>query len=186
MNCCTASTPTVPPTHAHSPPERTMSRCRTHRRPPRPVCASGYPPTPRPAGLRCAASKSASAAGSPTSPATCPTTKPSHCAGYATAAPRAPGASAIYRARPRRVPRQRPTLRTYRGHPRRSTRLRLRPLPQRPHRLATRNADELTGRTTSTTAVDRCWACLRTGRPARDHRDLCGVTRTPRCPRPLA
>ena len=51
---------------------------------------------------------------------------------------------------PRRLPRQRPTHRTHRRKPRRSPRLRLLPLPQRPHRLGARTStEELAGRTTS-------------------------------------
>jgi hypothetical protein len=49
-----------------------------------------------------------------------------------------------------RLRRLRPTQRTARRQPRRRPRLRLRPVPQRPHRLATGyNTDEPTGRTTS-------------------------------------
>ena len=49
---------------------------------------------------------------------------------------------------PRRVRRQLPAHRTHRRKPRTSPRLRLRALPQRPHRLAGPNTGELTGRTT--------------------------------------
>lgn len=66
---------------------------------------------------------------------------------------------------PRRLPGQPPAHRSARRHPPRSPRLRLRALPQRPHRLDTQYTDVTPGRTTSPRRAGRATgAAPRAGR----------------------
>jgi hypothetical protein len=125
-----------------------MAAWPSHRSRSRPRCASGWPPGEPSAGPSSPASPSATTGSSPTSPGTSPTALPLmrlRDAGSAST-----WGFAIYRASHDDY--EKSVLPS--GHPARhtpgSTRLHLRPLPRRHHRLARpATPDELTGPTTS-------------------------------------
>ena len=117
----------------------------SHLNRPRPRSASGWRPGHASGGPSSPALASAGTASLPTSSASSPTAPRCRCSGSATPTRLALGACHLP-GQPRRLRKLHPAQRLPGRHPPGSSRLRLRPLPRRPHRLAHPAApDELTG-----------------------------------------